>query len=242
MACVAIRDPIKVVQTPADSKRAYILMIVAESPVMRLEDEPRAVRGAMVGVVIAAGRSSRFGSEKAIAELRGKPLFLWAAERLQRSCALVAINARSGSETERLARAREFPVLHDAAGDAQGALAGVRAGLAWADRLGARALAVSPCDAPLLPDDLFERLIRAAGHGAAVADTADGRQPLCSVWPVAALPAVAAALAAGAHPPTWRVLDDLGAARVAFDAAAAFANINTRADLDEVAARLGYQR
>jgi molybdopterin-guanine dinucleotide biosynthesis protein A len=94
----------------------------------------------------------------------------------------------------------------------------------------------------LLPDDLFERLIRAAGEGAAVADTDDGRQPLCSVWPVTALPAVTAALAGGAHPPTWRLLEDLGAARVLFGDRAAFANINTRADLAEVAARLDYQR
>ena len=159
-------------------------MIVAESPVKRVEEEQRS---SVVGLVIAAGRSRRFGAEKAVADLLGKPLLVWAAERLASSCDLVAVNARPGSETERLARARELPVLHDAPGDAQGALAGVRAGLAWAGRVGARALAVSPCDAPLLPDDLFERLIHAAGEGAAVAETADGRQPLCSVWPVTAL-------------------------------------------------------
>jgi molybdopterin-guanine dinucleotide biosynthesis protein A len=217
-------------------------MVVAESPVKRVEDGAKVPPGSVVGVVIAAGRSRRFGTEKAIAELLGKPLLIWAAERLQRNCALVAINARPGTETERLARARDLPVLHDAPGDAEGALAGIRAGLAWATRLGARALAVSPCDAPLLPGELFDRLLRSAGEGAAVAETADGRQPLCSVWPVAALPAVTAALASGAHPPTWHVLDGLGAARVAFADATAFANINTRADLDAVVARFGYQR
>ena len=50
-----------------------------------------------------------------------------------------------------------------------------------------RALAVSPCDAPLLPEDLFTRLSTAAGSGAAMAETADGVQPLCAVWPVSAL-------------------------------------------------------
>jgi len=59
---------------------------------------------------------------------------------------------------------------------------------------------------------------------------------------VTALAAVTAELAAGEHPPTWRVLDSLGAVRVAFADAAAFANINTRADLAQAAARLGYQR
>ncbi len=107
-------------------------MVVAESPVKRVEDGAKVPRGAVVGVVIAGGRSRRFGGEKAIAELRGKPLLVWAAERLGRSCARVAVNARPGSDTERLARARTLPVLHDSPGDAEGALAGVKAGLAWA--------------------------------------------------------------------------------------------------------------
>jgi molybdopterin-guanine dinucleotide biosynthesis protein A len=197
----------------------------------------------VVGIVIAAGRSVRFGSEKATAELLGKPLLIWATERLRRSCAAVAVNARAGSDTESLAVAHGFPVLHDAPGDAAGALAGVRAGLEWAESLGARSLAVSPCDAPLLPDDLFERLIRVAGDGAAMAQTAEGRQPLCSLWPVGARSAVSAALADGAHPPTWSVLEALGAARVPFDDSRAFANVNTRAELAAVAATLdSYQR
>jgi molybdopterin-guanine dinucleotide biosynthesis protein A len=192
--------------------------------------------------VIAGGRSRRFGAEKAVAELLGKPLLVWAAERLAGSCACVAVNARPGSETERISLARGYPVLHDTPGDAEGALAGIKTGLVWAETQGARALAVSPCDAPLLPEDLFERLIGAAGNGAALAETADGRQPLCALWPATALAAVSAALAAGAHPPTWSVLERLGAVRVAFDDAAAFANVNTPADLAEVAARLAYQR
>ena len=191
----------------------------------------------VAGVVLAGGRSVRFGGEKAAAQLAGKPLLMWAAQRLKGSCAAVAVNARPGTEAEALARAAGLPVLHDAPGDAAGPLAGVKMGLAWAQSLGARSLAVSPCDAPLLPSDLFARLIAAAGAGAAMAETADGRQPLCAVWPVSALPTVVAALAGGAHPPTWRVLESLGAQRVHFARAEAFANLNTRADLEEIAAQ-----
>jgi molybdenum cofactor guanylyltransferase len=190
------------------------------------------------GVVLAGGRSVRFGGEKAAALLAGKPLLLWAAQRLQRSCALVAINARPGSEAEGIAGAAGLPVLHDLAGDAAGPLAGVRVGLAWAKGRGARLLAVSPCDAPLLPDDLFARLLAAAGGAAAMAETSDGPQPLCAVWPVSALAALSEALAGGAHPATWRMLDGIGARRVRFEDRAAFANLNTRADLAAVAARL----
>lgn len=190
------------------------------------------------GVVLAGGRSVRFGGEKAAALLAGRPLLLWAVQRLQRSCAVVAINARPGSEAEGIAAAAGLPVLHDLSGDAAGPLAGVRVGLAWAKERGAGMLAVSPCDTPLLPDALFARLLAAADGAAAMAETSDGPQPLCAVWPVSALAALSEALAGGAHPATWRMLDGIGARRVRFEDPAAFANLNTRADLAAVAARL----
>ena len=191
----------------------------------------------VAGVVIAGGRSLRFGGEKAAALLAGRPLLMWACERLRRSCAQVAVNARPGSEAERLAAEAQLPVLHDLPGDAAGPLAGVHVGLKWARQRGARAIAVSPCDAPLLPEDLFTRLIAAAGSGAAMAQTDDGRQPLCAVWPVRALAQLTQALANGAHPPTWQVLESLNTAHVHFASAADFVNINTRADLESLAAR-----
>ena len=113
----------------------------------------------------------------------------------------------------------------------------MKVGLIWAGEQGAHTLAVSPCDAPLLPDDLYVRLLAHAEGGAALAETRDGRQPLCALWPVAALPEVRAALADGAHPPTWQMLERLGARRVSFEHAEAFANVNTREDLAAVAAR-----
>ena len=191
----------------------------------------------VAGMVVAGGRSTRFGGEKAVAELRGQPLLVWAVRRLQRACRDVAVNARLGTETESLAMREGLAVLHDAPGDPDGPLAGVKAGLAWAASRGARSLAVSPCDAPLLPEDLFVRLIEAAGEGAAMAVTDEGRQPLCAVWPISALPFLTEALKDGAHPPTWRTLEALGAVPVRFDPPGAFANINTREDLEAAAAR-----
>lgn len=191
----------------------------------------------VVGLVIAGGRSVRFGGEKAIATLQGRELLLWAAQRLQGSCEVVAVNARPNTGAATLAKERGFTVLHDAPGDATGPLAGVKVGLQWAKARGARTLAVSPCDAPLLPPDLFPRLLAAASDGAAMAETPTGLEPLCAVWPVSALAVVCAALAHGAHPPTWRLLESLGASHVRFEEAAAFINLNTPADLAAVAAR-----
>ena len=197
----------------------------------------------------------RFDGEKAVAVLAGKPLLLWAVRRLQRSCAAVAVNARPGTDAEALAKAEGLTVLHDAPGDAAGPLAGVKVGLQWARDQGASTLAVSPCDVPLLPTDLFARLIAAAaqpaqavppaqalqaaqaGTGAAMAETAEGHQPLCAVWPVSALDKVTESLANGAHPPTWSVLDSIGAAHVRFQNPQEFVNVNTRGDLATIQQR-----
>lgn len=186
---------------------------------------------AVAGLVLAGGRSVRFGGEKAVAQLGGKPLLAWAAERLQTVCENVAVNVRPATEAEAVAAALGLPTLYDKPGDALGPLAGVKVGLIWAEKIGAQTLAVSPCDAPRLPDNLYRRLLEEAQGGAAMAETSDGRQPLCSLWPVTALPAVREALAGGAHPPTWQVLERIGARKVRFDPAAAFANVNTREDL-----------
>jgi molybdopterin-guanine dinucleotide biosynthesis protein A len=205
---------------------------------MSRDSEQLPLASRVVGVVIAGGRSARFGGEKAIAQLAGKPLLVWAVARLARSCAAVAVNARPNTEAEALARVEGFSVLHDRPGDAAGPLAGVRVGLEWAKELGASAVVVSPCDVPLLPEDVFARLIAAAGTGAAMAETSQGHQPLCAVWPVSALPKLTAALANGAHPPTWLMLDTIGATRVRFPVPEAFANINTRVDLAALAGRV----
>ncbi len=188
-------------------------------------------RGSVVGLVIAGGRSVRFGGEKAVAMFDGRPLLLWAVDRLRTICARVAANVRPETEAEALALGEGLPILHDAPGDALGPLAGVKAGLIWAEEQGAQTLAVSPCDAPLLPDDLYGRLLAEAQGGAAMAATSDGKQPLCALWPVDALPAVRDALAGGAHPATWQMLERVGARKVMFDRPEEFANINTRDDL-----------
>ncbi len=188
----------------------------------------------VAGLVLAGGRSVRFGGEKAVATFHGTPLLLWAVQRLRRASSSVAISVRRDTAAEALARANGLPTLYDSPGDAAGPLSGVKAGLTWAASIGAHLLAVSPCDAPLLPDDLFPRLIAEAAGGAAMAETLEGRQPLCAVWPIAALSSVSAALQGGAHPPTWRVLESLGARKVRFDPPEAFANLNTRDDLAAV--------
>ena len=55
--------------------------------------------------MLAGGRSVRFGGEKAVALLEGRPLLAWAEQRLRTACANVAINVRPGTESEAAAKA-----------------------------------------------------------------------------------------------------------------------------------------
>ena len=180
------------------------------------------------GLVLAGGRSRRFGREKAAALLDGTPMLAQVAGRLRPSVARLAINAPPGSWAAAWAAGHALPCLADRPDDPDGPLSGVRAGLAWAAAEGADLLATAPCDTPRLPADLIDRLAAALtpATGAAVARTPSGLQPLCTLWRCDGLAAVEAVLTGG-HPPMRLVLAGLGAVEVAFENPDAFANINT---------------
>jgi molybdopterin-guanine dinucleotide biosynthesis protein A len=91
-------------------------------------------------------------------------------------------------------------------------------------------LLVIPCDTPLLPPDLFERLEAALAEYpstlAAYAVTNDGPQPLCCLLRPAAAGWLAKYLDEQ-HAAAIKWLDQLGACAVHFDDATAFSNFNT---------------
>ena len=185
-------------------------------------------------LILAGGRSTRFGSEKAMAVVDGKPLLELAVERLAAQGYEVAINAPAQAGAAAWAQARGLAVISDDPTDPRGPLAGVKAGLLWAERQGASTLATSPCDTPNLPPELETRLAAAMTEdaGAATVRSASGLQPLCSVWRVAeGLAAVSAHFAQGRHPAVHDLLAELAAVEVAFDSDAPFANLNRRGDL-----------
>ena len=194
--------------------------------------------GRTVGLVLAGGRSRRFGAEKALAALEGAPLVARAVAVLSGAATCVAVSAPEGSGAAAWAKAQRLPVLPDPPGAPDGPLSGVREGLRWARAQGAAVVVTAPCDAPDLPPDLASRLVVALGRAsAAVARSPEGLQPLCAAWRLEALPMLEAALAEGRHPPVRAVLEALCAAEAAFEDAAAFANLNTRAELEARAGR-----
>lgn len=191
------------------------------------------------GLILAGGRSQRFGAEKALARLDGLTLLERAWRRLSPDCQGVAVSAAPGSQTAALALELGLPVLTDPPGAPAGPLAGLLAGLEWGAATGGRFLVTLPCDAPLTPDDMVPRLLAAIGSGdAATARSARGLEPLCAVWRTTFAPRLAAILGEGRHPAVRDLLMAAGAVQVEVDAPDAFLNINTPQDLAEAERRL----
>lgn len=182
----------------------------------------------IVCLVLAGGRSIRFGEEKALAHLDGQPMLAHVVRRMKPQGLALAINARPESRATQWAADQGLPCLADGPG-AQGPLLGVLAGLDWARDQRATHLLTAPCDVPYLPDDLALRL--SGGDGTSYAVTVQGEQPLCALWAVSDRGPLLNALASGHHPSARQVLRILGARSVAFPDPSAFANINTPADL-----------
>lgn len=186
----------------------------------------------MAGLVLAGGRSRRFGREKATALWQGRPLLAWSLAALEGECEAVAVSAAPGSGAESLARAAGRVVLHDDPGHAAGPLAGLAVGLAWAASGGFDAVATLPCDTPMVEPAQIRALVGALGEAqGAYAVTEDGSHGLCAVWRCMLAPVLAARLAAGDHPPVHRLLAEIGSRPVRFTNAGLFGNINTEPDL-----------
>ena len=191
------------------------------------------------GVVLAGGRSTRMGGDKALAPLAGRPLVAHVAARLAPQVDALFLNANG--DAARFA-CLGCAVVADAAPNAGGGpLAGIAAALRHALSQRCDWLATAPCDAPFLPLDLVARLAAAAGASGAplaVAATAAGLEPMFALWSTALAPEVEAALAAGDGGPR-QLIARLRGAEARFDDADAFANLNTPDEFAAAAARLG---
>ena len=126
----------------------------------------------ITGMVLAGGRGSRMGGvDKGLQGFRGMPLAMHALFRLQPQVGETMINAnRNLAAYESMG----VPVWPDALPDYPGPLAGFLAGL---ERCETPYLVVVPCDTPLFPEDLVERLAEAFADESteiAVAATREG--------------------------------------------------------------------
>ncbi|MFY3383428.1 molybdenum cofactor guanylyltransferase MobA [Paracidovorax sp. MALMAid1276] len=111
----------------------------------------------ITGLVLAGGRGSRMGGvDKGLQNFRGLPLALHTLMRLQMQTGNVMVNANRN-----LAAYEAFgaPVWPDVLADYAGPLAGFLTGL---ERCETPWLLTVPCDTPLFPLDLAQRLAAAA--------------------------------------------------------------------------------
>jgi molybdopterin-guanine dinucleotide biosynthesis protein A len=179
----------------------------------------------IVAAILAGGRSSRFGTPKALAEMAGRPLIAHVARALSGAVEISVVGAEAAAQAIGVVR------LADPLGAADGPLAGILAALAWGAERGAGWLCVAPCDAPLLPNDLVARLRAAAGDASlACVTTNAGIEPLISIWRTALLAEVRAEMTGGAHPAARDLARQFGAAYLRLDEADIM-NVNTREDL-----------
>jgi molybdopterin-guanine dinucleotide biosynthesis protein A len=191
----------------------------------------------IAGLLLAGGQSQRFGAEKAMAELRGRPMIEIVAERFA-DFQGVAVSAPAQSGAAAFARARGYSLIEDDPASPAGPLAGICAGLEWAAAGGFSHLATAPCDTPLLPQNLYTTLAAELSEAsAAFVATGEGDHALCALWRIGLLAPLRETLAAGNHPAIRNFLLANGARRLTFADAAAFANANTPEELARLAAK-----
>ena len=185
---------------------------------------------AVTGLVLAGGRGSRLGgTDKGLLELDGQPLVQRAARRLAGQVGPLLLSANRNLDRY---RALGFEPLTDGPYPNAGPLAGLRAGLL---ACGTPWLLAVPCDMPLLPVDLCERLLLAAAFDdlrARVPFDGQRHHYACLLLPRIGLAQVEAGLESGRRS-LRELLHAIGWIGVDFAASGphAFSNINTPADL-----------
>lgn len=163
-------------------------------------------------MVLAGGKSRRFGSDKATVLLAGRPLLEHAIEALRPHCDAVVIAGRSSKLVQ---------ALEDWPGPGMGPLGGVAAGLNHALEHGFDQVLSVPVDCVRLPADIRDLLEPAPRFIAS--------QPVIGLWPARAAGAIEEILyGSGSH--SVRAFADAIGAR-AVTGVVMPANINTPQDL-----------
>ena len=170
------------------------------------------MQGLILGCVLAGGTSSRFGSDKALAELDGHTLLTRAVDTLSGWCEHVVV---AGRETA------PAPTIPDAPRPGMGPLGGVAAALHLARDEGYAAVLTCGVDSTGLPDDLLALLSPAPAY---IAD-----QPVIGLWPASALETVDTILKGEGRHSMFHFAEVLEARAVTLPHPVS--NINTPADL-----------
>jgi len=187
-----------------------------------------------VGLILAGGRGTRMGGvAKGDIMLGGARLLDRCIARLDPQVCALVVNSND-------AITMDLPVIADTITGHLGPLAGVLAGLDWANGRRATHVVSVAVDTPFFPCDLVPHLIMAAqtsANGLAIATTQSGDHATFGIWPVAVRDELATFLQDGGRK-VRAFTDAHGAAKASFPNERAFFNINTPDDLAQAAAWL----
>lgn len=179
----------------------------------------------IAGLILAGGRGTRMGGADKGLLAWGSHHFVDAAlARLQPQVHLLAISANRNAS---IYAQRGLPVLADSDPHAfDGPLAGVLAGMAYAQAANCDWLQIVPCDNPDLPVDLCQRLLHSMGTAqGAYPLTTSGPEPAHALLPVSATADVQALWRSGQRS-LLGMLRALQAAPVAWPETDSFRNLN----------------
>jgi molybdopterin-guanine dinucleotide biosynthesis protein A len=188
--------------------------------------------GETVAIVLAGGDGRRMGGSKPLRRIGTTTLVANAADLARAYCPTVAVAVRS---LDQLGLGVKAEQVIDLPGF-EGPLAGLAAGLHFAQQRGAERVLTLPCDAPRLPADLRDRLEAALGADGpaqvAVASSGGRLHPTCGLWRSSALGALRAYAEKGGRSLTG-LAGELCMTIVEWDAGDAdpFANANTPEEL-----------
>ena len=198
------------------------------------------------GVIIAGGRSTRFGeADKALADLGGTPMIRRVADRIAPAVEELVVNCRPAQTAAISDAMAGYPLPVSYAEDEvpdRGPVAGIHEGLAAAG--GAYAFVVA-CDMPFVDPGLGSHLFeRARSHDAAVPRLDGWLQPTQAVYRVAATRRACAAALERGNPAVRDVLEDLAYVVVEASELAdvtspeTFENLNTPGEFDAARDRI----
>lgn len=145
-----------------------------------------------LGVLLAGGRSTRYGSPKALAEVGGRTILDRALAALDGAVGDAVIVANEPDAYRSAAR----PIRPDVR-PGTGVLGGILTATEWARERGREAALVLACDMPFVPAALLRRLADEAAAEAvsiAASDGPRGVEPLCAVYGVDCADAIVRAL------------------------------------------------
>lgn len=180
----------------------------------------------ITAIILAGGRSTRMvGADKGLVEYRGRKLIEHVIDRIAPQVEDIVISANRNLDAY---SGFGFRVVADDSPNFLGPLAGLAAGMQEADTPFLLSVA---CDLPDLPADLVLRLCTGLGENdVVIAATSDGRQNVVALYRREVHVALQNYLAGGGRKVAdWQ--SSLAYTTVRFDDTAAFANINSPADL-----------